>query len=719
MGGTQCAAQTFPINRNHIIMTDTAALASPPTDALPMEGALPLEGQVRALRQAQAGGRHGEALPAARALLAEYPENRDLLLIEASALRHLGRIDEALDALGKLAALQPQFSLMHQERGLCHIARKDAPAAIDALLRAVQINPALPVAWRMLTGVYRISGDAPSAATAAAHTATLAALPPEVVSATALFADGDLGAAEAIIRTFLLSCGDHPEAMRLLAKIGMARQVYDDAELLLEAVLAMLPDHRAARLDYAQTLVHRHKHAQAQAALAPLLAADPENHDYRLLAASIAVGLGRQDEAIALYRAMLAALPAQAPVGVDPQGLRAMRADLQLWLGHALKTVGDLDPAIAAYREAARLRPAFGDAWWSLANLKTYRFTTTEIATMRAAEQDAATQGPDKVHLAFALAKALEDRGDYAESWQYYARGNATQRAASRYRAEIFETNTAEQIRICTPAFFAARAGWGAPAPDPIFILGLPRAGSTLIEQILASHPLVEGTQELPDIQRYALEMHGRDPDYDNPRYPAALEDLSADDARALGERFLADTAAHRAEGRPFFIDKMPNNFRHIGLIHLILPGAKIIDARREPIACCFSNLKQLFATGQEFTYSPEDIARYYRTYLEVMRHWDAVLPKSAEQGTVLKVINEDVIEDLEGQVRRLLAFCGLPFDPVCLAFHETRRAVRTPSSEQVRRPVNRDGVDQWRNFEPWLGPLKAALGDALTRWRD
>ena len=714
MGGTQCAALTFLIHRNQITMTNTATLAPPSSDALASQETSPLEGQVRALRQAQAGGRHGEALPAARALLAEYPENRDLLLIEASALRHLSRIAEALDALGKLAALQPQFSLMHQERGLCHIARKDAPAAIDALLRAVQINPALPLAWRMLEGVYRISGDAQSAATAAAHTATVAALPPEVVSATALFSDGDLGAAETIIRAFLLSFGDHPEAMRLLAKIGMARKVYDDAELLLEAVLAMLPDHRAARLDYAQTLVHRHKHGQAQAALAPLLAADPENHDYRLLAASIAVGLGRQDEAIALYRAMLAALPQRAPVGVDPQGLRAMRADLQLWLGHALKTVGDLDPAIAAYREAARLRPAFGDAWWSLANLKTYRFATAEIATMRAAEQDAATQGPDKVHLAFALAKALEDRGDYAESWQYYARGNATQRAASRYRAEIFETNTAEQKRVCTPAFFAARAGWGAPALDPIFILGLPRAGSTLIEQILASHPQVEGTQELPDIQRYALEMHGRDPDYDNPRYPTALADLLADDARALGERFLADTAAHRAEGRPFFIDKMPNNFRHIGLIHLILPNAKIIDARREPMACCFSNLKQLFATGQEFTYSAEDIARYYRTYLEVMRHWDAALP-----GAVLRVINEDVIEDLDGQVRRLLAFCGLPFDPACLAFHETRRAVRTPSSEQVRRPVNRDGMDQWRNFEPWLEPLKAALGDALTRWRD
>ena len=714
MGGTQCAALTFPIHRKHIIMTNIATLAPPSADAIASREALPLEQQVRALRQSQAGGRHGEALPVARGLLAQYPENRDLLLIEASALRHLGRIEEALAVLERLAALQPQFSLMHLERGLCHVARKNALAAIDALLRAVQINPALPLAWRMLEGVYRISGDAPGAATAAAHTATLAALPPEVVSAAALFSDGDLGAAETIIRAFLLSFGDHPEAMRLLAKIGMARQVYDDAELLLAAVLEMLPDHRAARLDYAQTLAHRHKHAQASAALAPLLEADAENHDYRLLAATIAMGLGRQAEAIAIYRAMLAALPAEVPLGVDPLALRALCADIHLWLGHALKTVGDLDPAIAAYREACSIRPDYGDAWWSLANLKTYRFADDEIAAMRAAEQADATRDIDRVHLAFALAKALEDRGDYAASWRYYEGGNAVQRAASRYRPEIFETNTAEQQRICTPAFFAARRGWGCPAPDPIFILGLPRAGSTLIEQILASHPQVEGTQELPDIQRYALELHGRDPDYDNPRYPAALEHLSAADARALGERFLADTAAHRIEGRPFFIDKMPNNFRHIGLIHLILPHARIIDARREPMACCFSNLKQLFATGQEFTYSPEDIARYYRTYLDVMRHWDAALP-----GKILRVINEDVIEDLEGQVRRLLAFCGLPFDPACLAFHETRRAVRTPSSEQVRRPVNRDGMDQWRHFEPWLEPLRAALGDALQRWRD
>jgi predicted Zn-dependent protease len=677
-------------------MTKPALLAPPAS----------LEEEVRRLRQAQSGGRHGEALPAARALLAQFPENRDLLLIEASALRHLGRIDEALAALDRLAALQPRFSLMHQERGLCHVAHKDAPTAIAALLLAVNLNPALPLSWRMLEGVYRITGDAANAAIAARHVATLAALPGPVVSATALFADGDLGPAEAMIRAFLLTHGDHPEGMRLLARIGIAREVYDDAEALLAGVLAMVPDHRAARADYVQALVLRHKHAEAREALAPLLAEDPANTAYRTLASSIAVGLGRQEEAIALYRAMLAELPADADL--------AARADLQLWLGHALKTIGEVPEAIAAYRAAAHARPDFGDSWWSLANLKTYRFTDSEIATMRSGEQAEATAPVDRVHLAFALGKALEDRGDYAGSWEHYARGNATQRAQSRYRPEIFETNTAEQKRICTPAFFATRVGWGCDAADPIFILGLPRAGSTLIEQILASHPEVEGTQELPDIQRYALELHGRDPDYANPRYPAALADLSPDQARALGERFLADTRAHRVAGRRFFIDKMPNNFRHIGLIQLILPRAKIIDARREPMACCFSNLKQLFATGQEFSYSIDDIARYYRTYLELMRHWDTALP-----GRVFRVIHEDVIEDLERQVRRILDHCGLPFDPACVDFHQTRRPVRTPSSEQVRQPIFRDGMEQWRNFAPMLEPLRAALGDALTRWRE
>ncbi|MBU6269376.1 MAG: sulfotransferase, partial [Sphingomonadales bacterium] len=445
-----------------------------------------------------------------------------------------------------------------------------------------------------------------------------------------------------------------------------------------------------------------------------LLAADPANFDYRSLASTIAVGLGRQDEAIALYRALLAELPDTAADPLDAPLLAASRADLNLWLGHALKTLGDLPGAIAAYHAATAARPDFGDAWWSLANLKTYRFADTEIAAMHAAVAHPATSPVDRIHLDFALGKAFEDRADYAASWQHYAAGNAAQRAQSRYRPDIFETNTREQVRVCTPAFFAAREGWGAASPDPIFVVGLPRSGSTLIEQILASHSAVEGTQELPDIQRLVLDMQGRDPDYDNPRYPEALNRLDADQCRELGERYLAATRVHRVSGRPLFVDKMPNNFRHIGLIHLILPRATIIDARREPMACCFSNLKQLFATGQEFSYSAEDIARYYRTYLDLMRHWDRALP-----GRVLRVCHEDVIAGLEGQVQRLLDHCGLPFEPGCVDFHRTERAVRTPSSEQVRRPVNADGAGQWRHFQPWLGPLEAALGDAVSHWRD
>ncbi len=302
---------------------------------------------------------------------------------------------------------------------------------------------------------------------------------------------------------------------------------------------------------------------------------------------------------------------------------------------------------------------------------------------------------------------------EYAESWQFYERGNALKRAETRYRPEIVETNTRRQIEVCTAQFFAARAGVGVPDPDPIFILGLPRSGSTLIEQILASHSQVEGTQELADIQRMVLEMRGDRSDLDDPRYPGVLAELARDEFRRLGDRYLSDTRAYRS-GKPFFIDKMPNNFRHIGLIHLMLPNAKIIDARREPMACCVGNLKQLFASGQEFTYSVDDIARYYRTYLDVMRHWDAVLP-----GRVLRVWHEDVVEDLEGSVRRILAFCGLEFEPACVEFYKTARSVRTASSEQVRQPIFRDGLFQWRRYEPWLGRLKDILDDALIRYRE
>jgi predicted Zn-dependent protease len=628
-------------------------------------------------------------------LLATYPENRDLLHVAAMSLRHLRRIPEALQALDRLERVHPRLSRLHEERGLCHVARKDAPAAIDALLRAVNINPALPMSWRMLEGVYRIARDETNAAMAAAHVATLKALPPPVVTATALFSDGDLAPAEQIIRAFLLSHGDHPEAMRLLARIGMARDVLDDAEVLLAAVLELAPEHIAARLDYAQTLVRRHKYVKAREQVRRLLALDAANLDYRALAATVAVGLGEQDAAIDLYQGMLDDVPGSP--------------EIQLWLGHALKTVGRAPEAIEAYRAATAARPDFGDAWWSLANLKSYRFDDDELERMRAAEASPAITRDDRVHLCFALGKALEDRGEIEPSWRFYASGNALKRAESRYRPEVIEANTAKQIEICTAAFFEQREGWGAPACDPIFIVGLPRSGSTLLEQILASHSMVEGTQELADIQATVIDLQGRDGDADDPRYPGVLADMTAEDFLRLGDKYLADTRVYRGS-KPMFIDKMPNNFRHIGLIHLMLPNAKIIDARRDPMSCCFSNLKQLFAQGQEFTYSIEDIARYYRTYLDLMSHWDRVLPDR-----ILRVRHEDVVNDLEGSVRRILNHCGLDFEAACVDFHETRRSVRTPSSEQVRQPINRDGLDQWKRFEIPLEPLRHALGTALV----
>jgi len=643
-------------------------------------------------------------MAAADALLVTVPENRDVLYLRALAQRMLGDIPAALATLAGLERIHPRFSRLYQERGQCHVALKQAPQAIDAFARAVHINAALSVSWNMLEGLFRMTGQLDNAVDAAAHVATLKKLPPEVVTATALFSDGELAEAESIIRDFLLRQGHHVEAMRLLARIGIERDVLDDAQLLLEAVLDLTPDYHAARFDYAQVLIKRHMYPSAHGEAEKLLAADPSNRNYRTLHALTCVGLGLHERAIELYRELLTGA--------------AQPADLHLSIAHSLKTLGRREEAIAEYRAAAAARPGYGDVYWSLANLKTYRFTDEELEQMTTAEPAASLV--DRYHLCFALGKALEDRQQYASSFEYYARGNALKRAASHYRPEVLELNTRLQIEVCTPGLFARNKGSGASSADPIFIVGLPRSGSTLIEQILASHSAVEGTHELADIPRIVVDLKGRDADLDNPRYPAVLAGMSAEDFRALGEKYLTDTRIYRtggrsplASGKPRFIDKMPNNFRHIGLLHLMLPNAKIIDARREPMACCFGNLKQLFAQGQEFTYSIEDIARYYRTYLELMRHWDSVLP-----GRVLRIHHEDVVDDLPGAVRRLLDYCELEFEPACVEFHKTERSVRTASSEQVRQPIYREGLDQWRHYEPWLQPLREALGDALTRYR-
>jgi tetratricopeptide (TPR) repeat protein len=673
-----------------------------------------IESEVLRIRGLMGKNQFAAALAAAETLAAEVPENRDVLYMVAVSQRYLTKIPAALATLQRLESLHPQFARLFQERGHCHVAARDPGAAIEAYLQAVNLNPALPASWKALHLLFRSAGQMADAQTAASHVEILAQLPMAIVTARSMLAEGDVFEAERVVRQFLLTHADHVEGMRLLAQIGIKLDILDDAEFLLESVLVFEPNYHLARFDYVNVLVKRHRHAKALEEIATLLKLNPTDRSYRTMHAAVRVGLGDHESALTVFRELSAETP--------------QAADLHLSIAHALKTMGRQQESIDSYRAAARVRADYGDAYWSLANLKTYRFTDDEMASMRIAEAAPGTSLADRYHLCFALGKALEDRADYAESFVFYERGNALKKAEVDFQIEPIERNTALQKAVCTREFFAARSGAGAATPavadakgaaggvpygipygvpygTPIFIVGLPRAGSTLLEQILASHSQVEGTMELADIPRLVQKLQGREQVVSNPQYPGVLTQLSAAQLQRFGEKYLEDTQVYRS-GKAFFIDKMPNNFRHLGLIHLILPNAKIIDARRDPMACCFSNFKQLFAAGQEFTYSMADIARYYRTYVELMDHWNAVLP-----GQILQVDHEDVVGDLETSVRRILDFCGLEFEAGCLEFHKNERSVRTASSEQVRRPIYREGLDQWRHYEPWLGPLKNELG--------
>lgn len=631
--------------------------------------------------------------------------DRDALLQEATRLRSRQRVHEALNVLAGLEALHPRFSRLHQERGHCHVLLRDAPAAIAALREAVRLNPALPASWDMLAQLYRLTGDNAQATVAARSLAALKELPVEMVAANSLFADGDLIPAEQVIRQYLRSDDGNVGALRLLARIRMACNDPAEAEELLRAALDRAPDYHAARLDLAMALLEQQKHLAARKEAECLLAHAPDNREYLKQFAAACLGLGDHEAVIDIYARLLD----------KPKTSGAEAADLLLWRANALKVAGRHDEAVADYRASLAARGDNGVAWFSLANLKTYRFSDAEIATMRQLEARDRVLPMDRIYLCFALGKAMEDRGEYATSWQYYERGNALRRQDARYSFEVARGCTGKLKRHFSAGFFATRADGGCDDAAPIFVMGLPRSGSTLVEQILASHSQVEGTQELTEIGRYAAELCGADQACGLPLQPEALLRLTPADAQRLGERYLAETRAYRRTDRPLFIDKMPNNFWHVGLIHMILPRSTIIDVRREPMACCFSNFKQLFGTiNQEFTYGVEDMAGHYRLYLEVMRHWDDVLP-----GRVFRVHYEDLVDNLDGSVRRMLAHCALPFDPACLAFHQTRRSVRTPSSEQVRQPITREAVAQWRHYAPWLAPLRDALGDAMTGYRN
>ncbi len=641
-------------------------------------------------------GQLAEAISLSRRLLAEEPQNRDALYTIAVAQRIQKQYDAASETCRALIALDPASGRAYQELGHALRDMGDMPGALSAYQDAVARNNALLGSWQMLSQIHKRAGREVSAEFANAQIEHLAALPPQLRSVASLIQEGRLYKAEQLCRHYLQNYGHQVEGMRLLAQIAGSFNVHDEAEFLLESAVVIDPANIAAHFDYVGTLQKRQKLSQALEQADFLRAKDPENPQIEMLYANQSLAVGNFDEALQIYR--------------QQSGRAPNNPGIHLTMGHALKTTGQQADAIVAYTRAYHLKPDFGDAYWSLANLKTYRFDTEQIAAMRAIEDAPTTQLADRYHLCFALGKALEDHGAYSDSFAYYDRGNRLKREEVGYDWRRVTREIDRQIEFTPAELFAVNTGSGDGARDPVFILGLPRAGSTLLEQILASHSLIEGTMELPNILALSHKLGGRRRIDEEPDYPANLGELSAADFSAFGEAFIADTAIHRKSGKPFFIDKMPNNFRHIGLIHLILPNAKIIDARRGAMSCCFSGFKQLFAEGQEFTYGLEEVGHYYSDYVRLMTHWDTVLP-----GKVLRVTYEDVVADLEPQVRRMLDFLELPFEHACLDFHLTERAVRTASSEQVRQPIFKSGVDQWENLSPWLDPLRAVLGPELS----
>ncbi len=625
-------------------------------------------------------------------------ERRKLLYSLAVAKRYQRRPAEALDTIRKLLDEAPDDARAWQERGHSHRALEQPDQARRAFEEALRHNPALPGSWRQLVSLYAEAGMERHRSAAADQLERLEALPRELVAVTSMMHEGRLQSAEQLVRHYLRRHKQDVEGMRLLAMIGAELDVLTDAEFLLETCIEIAPDYDQARFDLANLLLKMQKFERAHSQCQQLLDRHPENLAYKALLANAASGIGDQHNAIELYQEVLERSPRQH--------------QLHVMLGHAHKTIGATDQAIESYRAAYTLKPDHGDAYWSLANLKNYRFTDQELNAMRRQEAADGVALDDRIHLCFALGKSLEDREDWEQAFRHYERGNALKHERVRHHPLHLGIRTRAQIEVCTRDLFEKHREAGCQAHDPIFIVGMPRAGSTLLEQILASHSRVTGTYELPHIIALAHRLRGTDRLIENPeetpRYPAILAELDGDYFRRFGEQYLEDTRLYR-HGSDFFIDKNPNNFFHVGLIRLILPNAKIIDARRHPLSCCFSGFKQLFGQGQEFSYGLRPIGNYYRRYIELMDHWDAVLP-----GEVLRVHHEDVVNDLEGQVRRLLDFCELEFEPDCLDFHRTVRSVRTPSSEQVRRPIYRSGLSAWKPFEPWLDPLKEALGPAV-----
>ena len=633
-------------------------------------------------------------------LLSKVPSNGDVLYMLAVCYRYQKRYPEALDTLRKLRFSVPDHSRAYQEIGHVYRAMNQVDAALNSYSQAVLINPALEASIRCQIEVLREVNRSDLAIRLAdleRDLLELRATPPPLIAVTDLISQGKLVKAEKLCKAFMLKNPKHIEGMRLLADIAVRLGVLEDAEFLLETAVKFSPLSTKPRIDYIQVLRKQQKYEAALSHAKVLVEQEPKNPQFQSVFAVESMQSGDYDTALRTFDSILKILPE------EPATLTSR--------GNALKTQGKKEEAIDSYRRAIKKYPAHGEAYYSLANLKLFTFTDTEIAAMESQEQNPGVSHMARIYLDFALGKAFEDMGDYDKAFSYYERGNSFKRSQSRFISEDLTAEFKAQAEVFSQGFVQKHTDSGFDAPDPIFIVGLPRSGSTLLEQILASHSKIDGTMELPNILSLAQKLRRGDKMSGTSHYPSILKTMDAQSLRSFGEAYINDTRVHRGQA-PFFIDKMPNNFRHIGLINLILPNAKIIDARRHPMGCCFSAFKQLFHEGQEFSYGLKEVGTYYKDYVDLMDHWDEVLP-----GKVLRVQYEEVVADLETQVRRILDYCGLDFEESCVSFYETDRAVRTPSSEQVRQPIYKSGVEQWKNFEGNLDPLKQALGPVLKRY--
>ncbi len=615
------------------------------------------------------------------------------------AARLLGRRPELAEAQAReILAVFPRELEAQLILARALAAQGNIEAAIATLLRAGETSPNAAHLWRELGDLRLMAGDAKGADAAYARHILASVNDPVLIEAAQALCANRLAVAERLLRDYLKAHPTDVAAIRMLAETGARLGRYEDAENLLARCLELAPGFRAARQNYATVLYRQNKAAEAIAQTDLLLKDDPGNAGIRALRAAALGQIGEYAQAVANYETLLADQPAQP----------------RAWMsyGHALKALGRQQDCIAAYRRSIALLPQLGEAWWSLANLKTFDFSPEDISQMKSQFAHEGLGAEDRWHLHFALGKALEDAKDYSESFDHYREGNRLRRGALDYDSADISDHVARSCAFFTREFFTDREGMGCAAPDPIFIVGLPRSGSTLVEQILASHSAVEGTMELPDIVSIARRLGGKMKRSDISAYPEMLAEPGAEGLQNLGEEYLSRTRIHRRLGRMFFVDKMPNNFAHIGLVHLILPNAKIIDVRRHPLACCFSLFKQHFARGQGFSYDLIDIGRYYLDYAKLMAHFDAVLP-----GRIHRVGYEQLVAAPEDAIRSLLAHCGLAFEESCLQFHANPRPVRTASSEQVRQPIYLDSMEQWRHYAEWLEPLKTLLAPVLAVW--